>query len=201
MQTELRQIVTICGLTIGGAKMLETSAQVAAELSPPIQGLDGERGAGQAIAVAAGHGFSAGEFMAVFWADGSRSHCEVDSVSAEEIVLVTPTGVGDALPAENTILVVAKEVRYSAENMEHPIALLPTEPLTHLFVTSTVRASLYFADSVAASLGRMVLAAGSMAVAEYAALPIADVTEVWIACGETAGGLTIQLGGLYDAEA
>jgi hypothetical protein len=131
------------------------------------------------VTVAAGHGITTSDTVAVFWAGGSRFSATVTATAATTITIAT--GAGTNLPAATTAVVIAKESLHTLAVVGNNIAVLA--------VGCDNRASVNFRDGSAASLLRYDMASqeGRLWVAS------SDVTNPL--AGDTVADVRIANGG------
>lgn len=98
-------------VTVGTGRATAT-ADAKIEMTPAVAaGVDGAISAAGVDGMPTDHGIEAADLIGVSWGTSCRYNLTVDVANANDIQFdETPAGGGDALPAEDTAVVVAKEV-------------------------------------------------------------------------------------------
>jgi hypothetical protein len=191
MQTELRQIVTICGLTIGGAKALEGSGNCAAELLLPRAESGTVSDQTNSKVYVEDCPLVTGNKVAVAWADGA---CFGEITDVTNDVVTLSLWDDRELPVDDTLVTVA-EIVGSNEGGDNQL-FCPAASST-IFVQATLRTVIVIrATSDELLLG--ILDAGALGVIDEDTslfdLFYAAAAEVAAEQG------TLQIGQVYDAE-
>ena len=143
--------------------------------------------------MATGHGFTTGDTVDVFWADGSR-YGMTATVAGNDVAL--DGGDGDDLPASDTSMVLCSPIEVNGT--------VDPDDLAMLVIASTKRARVTFVDS-----GEAVLYSVDMAANEFTVwfsnsgitCPMTGnpVTKMLVSSGDTANAAAITVAAMYDA--
>lgn len=146
------------------------------------------------VVTAAGHGITDGDTVDVMWSGGRRYGMAATVVDDE---ITVDGGAGDALPAEDTAVVVATQVPVN-------VAFDPDD-LVALLLVATAGVSVTFKDAGGVVLANVYLPDAQSACVWFTnsgldrpmtGNPVASIT---IACASAAAAATVTLSVIYDA--